>query len=489
MVFYAGASCTQRTRSLLCLAPSCRTHLTTASSPLLHCLPQCSALFLLHDLIMAPVTRGPAHTKAAAAAAAAAAANASSTSSLPHPTDADLAQVRLSLTKQESLDADRFTLDGQLKRLHYVIKNQNYIYELTLSSTALDFSHFHLEVELLYDNADKKEITSLRVKPIAFRASVCPTDARRMLVDAMIAILSSHHEDMNFVLRFFLVDSRTKLRLAHATVDSEPICVISKPEVLDKKKNPKKRKRTTANDTILSMLQRIEQEQQAQRAAIAELRQAATSTAADSTTTAVPARRRAVAARSGPATVPSLSPSGSSASPSTSYSMMMMSSSSSSDSFEEAFRTLLHAYVDMSADERSSKIRKLASEQMQDPSAHDLLYDLWQGVCCLGTGPLLDATTASPAADHHDSWLGHALSASTSFEELASSPLGTLAHDDLSSASSSASSSPSHSSSFLDDDQQQQHHQVSPSYMFLDTAGVSIHDWNVDRLCVESLLG
>jgi hypothetical protein len=168
----------------------------------------------------------------------------------------------MNVLKQGSLEVENFTQNGTTRTVHYIIKNAPYCMELGLTGTnaaqSIDFRRLTMSATLLYDSADEKEVSLLRVVPLQFRGNVNSANALRYQVEFSVCILSSHHEDMNFRVRFNATDGTNKYALV---ATSEPMCVISKPEVLDKKKHPQKRKRTTVNDSILEALGRIEENQ------------------------------------------------------------------------------------------------------------------------------------------------------------------------------------------------------------------------------------
>eukprot|EP00276_Gloeochaete_wittrockiana_P025000 CAMPEP_0184369098 /NCGR_PEP_ID=MMETSP1089-20130417/162053_1 /TAXON_ID=38269 ORGANISM="Gloeochaete wittrockiana, Strain SAG46.84" /NCGR_SAMPLE_ID=MMETSP1089 /ASSEMBLY_ACC=CAM_ASM_000445 /LENGTH=422 /DNA_ID=CAMNT_0026711499 /DNA_START=168 /DNA_END=1438 /DNA_ORIENTATION=- len=148
---------------------------------------------------------------------------------------------QLVIRTHTSLQTDKYTENGKQKSLHYVIKN----------------TQFKLELALL-------EVAKLKSKPFEYKGSLSETDGNIFVFDITIAVLSSQHEDMNFRLKVSSFDETTNKAIPHLQVLSEPIQVISKPEVLQKKKEPKKKKHTwndRVTDTLVQIQDQIKQQQ------------------------------------------------------------------------------------------------------------------------------------------------------------------------------------------------------------------------------------
>ena len=173
----------------------------------------------------------------------------------------------LKFLKQTSLSVDRFSDNGVEKRLHYVIKNNEFVISVALpEGTEETFNELHLEAQLLYDcSPAPKDVLQVRQKPFTYKGTVERNDTRKCSLVVSISILSSQHEDMNFVIFIIAKDSKSGKVVANGY--SDPIQVISKPEVLRKKREPKSKKRTW-NDRITEMLERIEVNQQKHQDAI-----------------------------------------------------------------------------------------------------------------------------------------------------------------------------------------------------------------------------
>eukprot|EP01096_Ripella_sp_DP13-Kostka_P006097 TRINITY_DN2153_c0_g1_i2.p1 TRINITY_DN2153_c0_g1~~TRINITY_DN2153_c0_g1_i2.p1 ORF type:complete len:465 (+),score=181.87 TRINITY_DN2153_c0_g1_i2:137-1396(+) len=177
---------------------------------------------------------------------------------------------QLVIRTHTSLQTDKYTENGKQKSLHYVIKNTQFKLELALSGNvsssepAYSFSQLRLEANLLYDCSTEKEVAKLKSKPFEYKGSLSETDGNIFVFDITIAVLSSQHEDMNFRLKVSSFDEATGKAVPHLQVLSEPIQVISKPEVLQKKKEPKKKKHTwndRVTDTLVQIQDQIKQQQ------------------------------------------------------------------------------------------------------------------------------------------------------------------------------------------------------------------------------------
>merc|ERR1712032_701938 len=207
--------------------------------------------------------------------------------------------------------------------------------ELPKSLEDRSFDDLLLESHLLYDCApEPKEGLQLKQQPFKYKGTVDPDDSRRCIVQASISILSSQHEDMNFVLKFVANDRDDGEPVVVGF--SEPIQVISKPDVLRKKRQPKTKKRTW-NDRITETLERMEAKQEELLKQLADQK------------------------------LPSPTP----APP-------VQVTSAPSESFENAFYHLVQAYKNLSADERPSKIRKLfqTPDGLADLTTADLVFNL-----------------------------------------------------------------------------------------------------------------
>mmetsp|Transcript_10483 Transcript_10483/g.42784 ORF Transcript_10483/g.42784 Transcript_10483/m.42784 type:complete len:291 (-) Transcript_10483:278-1150(-) len=229
---------------------------------------------------------------------------------------------RLALSGQTALSTDRCSDNGFEKNLHYVIKNNTYSVAIALpSSVKPSFSSLTLEAEILYDSQPKpKDVFQVKATPFKYKAVVDSKNKRQCTFEFQVSVLSSQHEDMNFLVHIVCKDSATSKLVAEGY--SEPMQCISKPDVLRKKRGVKTKKRTW-NDRVTETLERLEEMQRATLALVADQPSAKS------------------AKLDGPLAKPCVE--------------------SPSEKFERGFRTMLEAYSAMSTENRAFKVRKMAS--------------------------------------------------------------------------------------------------------------------------------
>jgi len=184
---------------------------------------------------------------------------------------------KLSGVKQTCLAEENYTVNGKPKNVHVVIKNQPFFLELAvcgnLSSTdRLSFRHLTIEANLLYDTPDnsQKEVGFIKVKPLEYSGHVDEHDDRKFKLEVFIKILSSQHEDSLFKVLLKAKDAKTGKPIPGLEATSKELLVISKPEVLRKKNEPRAKKRTR-DDILLEALSRIESKLEGQQQAIEKL--------------------------------------------------------------------------------------------------------------------------------------------------------------------------------------------------------------------------
>jgi len=149
---------------------------------------------------------------------------------------------------------------GRRKKVHIVVKNTPFQILLALSGnmfadSIIDFNLLTLEANLLYDSPDEKAVGFINTIPLDYSARVDSADPTKCVVDVTIKILSSQHEDSLFKLRIRAMEPQSKY--VFSEVVSSPIQVISKPEVIKKKNQPRGKKRTR-DEKIFDVLSRIE---------------------------------------------------------------------------------------------------------------------------------------------------------------------------------------------------------------------------------------
>jgi len=212
-----------------------------------------------------------------------------------------------------------------------VIKNNEFLLVVELpAETKTSFNELVLEAQLLYDcSPSPKDVLQVRQKPFRYKSSVDPKDTRKCCLQVSISILSSQHEDMNFLL--FLEAKHSKTKEVLASGYSDPVQVISKPDVLRKKREPKQKKRTW-NDRVTEMLEQIQNKQAEQEKVLKQLS----------------------ANQSDPLAALF------------SASSKDLQSASPSQRFERAYHDLLSAYRELAPPERPTKIRKLVESNPED---------------------------------------------------------------------------------------------------------------------------
>jgi len=228
-----------------------------------------------------------------------------------------------------------------------VIKNNEFVISVALpEGTEETFNDLHLEAQLLYDcSPTPKDVLQVRQKPFKYKGTVERNDSRKCSLLVSISILSSQHEDMNFVIYIISKDSKSGKVVANGY--SDPIQVISKPDVLRKKREPKSKKRTW-NDRITEMLERIEVNQQKHQDAIKLVYD-------QQKETQVIPKPVSIFASSVPAATTQPTPT--------------EAPQKAENKLERAFKDLLSAYKEIATEERPTKIKKLvATTSISDES-------------------------------------------------------------------------------------------------------------------------
>jgi hypothetical protein len=186
--------------------------------------------------------------------------------------------VKLVVLRQTCLAEENSTVNGVVKNVHVVIKNQPFNIELALSgnlssSEKLSFHNISIEANLLYDTPDnsKKEVGFIKVKPLEYSGHADEQDDKKFKLEVFIKILSSQHEDSLFKVHLRGVDLKTGKPIPGLEAVTRELLVISKPEVLRKKNEPRAKKRTR-DDVLLEALSRIESRLDTQQQAIEKLR-------------------------------------------------------------------------------------------------------------------------------------------------------------------------------------------------------------------------
>jgi len=199
----------------------------------------------------------------------------------------------LSISKQSSLEVEKFTENGQQRNVHYVVKNTAFTFELALvnlqnascsyeeqkvGQDTLDFNKLSVQAVLLYDcpGTQDKEVGCVKVDPLSYRGVISSSNPLVYQIETVIKILSSQHEDMNFKIKFVAVDSYNRPLVDIPPVYSDSINVISKPGVLQKIRDKqlqvasrtKSKKNKSKSDLTMEALARIERSLTDQQAKI-----------------------------------------------------------------------------------------------------------------------------------------------------------------------------------------------------------------------------
>merc|ERR1712137_842340 len=219
-----------------------------------------------------------------------------------------------------------------------VIKNNQFTILVELpKSTKQTFNNLTIEAHLMYDCSPKpKPVLQVRQTPYKYKGIVERDDPRKCTLQVSISILSSQHENMNFVLELTARDSNSNKVVACGY--SEPVHVISKPGVLVNLQGAKKKKRTW-NDRITERLEPIEAKQ-----------------------------NELLALQKAPKPEDTFDP----------FQILQVQPQHPSERFENAFYELIRAYNEMNEDERPTKVRKLVTGNEFDPSVSQLVSSLHQ---------------------------------------------------------------------------------------------------------------
>lgn len=340
---------------------------------------------------------------------------------------------KLVILDHQSLAQEAFTKDGLQKNVHIVVKNTPFVVTVGLTGSIfggriVDFSSLTLETHLLYDADGMREVPYMKQRPVEYKGKV-NDKADQMTLDIKISVLSSHCENMCFRLRFQAVDARSGQSFHSLSVLSDPIKVISKPDQITKKGTApaaaRKRKRT-ANDSILESLARIEEQQKEHAKLLATIREEAqtdrqqhqltggstSSSLANFPSLELPSNLfggladLGVEALNVPSQLPTTtttttmlnlplasSPSTSSSSTSTTT-MTATTNPANATALETAFNSLLDAYSRLPPSDRPEKIRKIirASSAKKTAVFSEMIAMFSaQGLDCstLGTGSLV----------------------------------------------------------------------------------------------------
>jgi len=176
---------------------------------------------------------------------------------------------------------EKFTRNGIVRTVYVVIKNTPFQINLALAKNVIhnqivDFTHFTLDVRLIYENEGpvEKEVDFVKIKPAEFKQTNNER-ADQTNLEMRIKVLTSQHEDMFFRAKIVALDPKTGREFNPSIFCySDPIKVISKPEQIKKKKPTKKR---TLTDMLVETVTRIEKQQTDQQKLIEKITYSASS--------------------------------------------------------------------------------------------------------------------------------------------------------------------------------------------------------------------
>ena len=166
----------------------------------------------------------------------------------------------LSVVKLDALGTETHSVNGLHKTVHCVVKNNPLDLYVKLEGTrSTNFDRIGIAAVLHYDTEDLKKVDFVRAKPLTFKTRILQ-DSSEAVIQCLLKVLSSQHEDMFFRVRLYCIDSHTGNPIPGLEVLSPSIKVISKPEQLNKPKLRQKRKRPLHQEVVDQLL-RIEQHQ------------------------------------------------------------------------------------------------------------------------------------------------------------------------------------------------------------------------------------
>jgi len=289
------------------------------------------------------------------------------------------------------------TSSNQERAVHVIVKNIPFNMRLGLQYThpngpALNLNHLMFDGKLLYDTPENKEVDYVSVRPVEIRRFV-KQESDEISLQLRIKVLSSHHENLCFVVKVLALNPITGQEFHPLSVISEPIRVISKPErkrlkppAPPKPTPPKKRK---IDDRIKDSLAQIVDQQSEQEEIILNLYQRLMNPSNANPSSPAPPIASAILTQSttelllapiGPMEIADVlkdNPAQAITSPNSfdfwvppssgasEFSKQEDSSSLESSSFSNAFGRFLFLYSTLTADDRHMQIRKLIRNSSQ----------------------------------------------------------------------------------------------------------------------------
>jgi len=256
---------------------------------------------------------------------------------------------QLVILRQNCLSVETVSKNGVQKQVHVVVKNQPFLIQVSCPSSVVDLQAASttalVEARLVYDCDSMKEVDFVKLKPLDYKCHTNEFDRQQITVELRIKVLSSQLEDMLFRVLLTPIHPVTSQRIYSSTAISEPIKVVSKPDVVKKKKTsvagrsrhhtcnsvPKRR---GVDSTLMESLTRIETNCTNQHELLEQL---------DSELRSVDKNTMSLKQENSKLICPD-------------------SERDFKMSFESAFRDLLRAYDKIDQDHRPEKIRRLIQQ-------------------------------------------------------------------------------------------------------------------------------
>jgi len=140
----------------------------------------------------------------------------------------------LVIVSQDSLAREEFNKEGKKFVVHTVVKKSPFV--IRLQPSVKIGSDFTVIAELIYSE-EKKPVSYVNKPPLKYRSYT--DDEGCVLLEAEVLVLTSHHEYLLFRLKMHA--ERKNRIIPNTTCFSEPIKVVSKPDIV----KPKETKRNS----------------------------------------------------------------------------------------------------------------------------------------------------------------------------------------------------------------------------------------------------
>jgi len=278
----------------------------------------------------------------------------------------------LQLFKQTSSSQERVSVNGIQKTIYVVVKNAPFTLHVGVNPSfqhqeKIDLNNYALDVSLVYDDVEQKEVDYVKSKPVEFKTTLSEHGDQATL-ELKIKVLTSQHENSFFRLKVFAINPRSGQPIPNLEFKSESIKVISKPESLKKKASSKKR---NLNDLLVESITRIEHQQKEQQKMIEVLLEKSNSNSNSSQSNSSNKDDHPTTTTTTTTTTTSDGPCLTSSSNSLLLDILKGSACSGeedkNESFENSFRKFFRSFNTLPSEDRPVKIRKL----IKNCSQHD----------------------------------------------------------------------------------------------------------------------